>query len=721
MTITVTPQPANKPPRVGIAISLPVGSVMREVTVNRLEGTKAPEPIRQQPSAGFADRSVFDYEMPYETPISYEWTAEYLDGSAFTTERTETWANIAAWTAANGAGGAWSASGGNLIYTGPASSVAKITYSLAAARYRITLNTAPQGIDRIDLGGFYVDVVNRRLIVGTKSVTFDPGTGTWVINVTPTSVTITTTAGTYSIEAGVQVTKVEYVGPRVRTTISVGLISGVQGGFAFTPMAADTDTTGRLFVLAVRYVGPTAFYSVLIYSNAGAYLTRVDLTAGTGNGQYTSSPQGLAVDASNRLILGDYGGARIQRFTIGGSGAGTTLTYLDKVGTPGSGNGQFQTFDIQAIATDSTSAVYVVQINSHRVQKFTAALAYSTQWGSYGGANNQFYSPRAIAISGTSVYVADSGQAALNVLPRLRKFNLTGALQWQVGAAANFNDPVAALAVDSNGQVYAAVGRDIVGYNPTLGAQFMTIAGPTGSVKIRALAMDTTRTGMVAFERSANYAADYIALGGALIDDVTIESYGGIKTITETSSTVILEGVDGWIIHPGQPVLSVPLSYDDLERTTIEALGNVQQRSTAATHQILGRGKPIHVNTGPRQSDQTSLQIATETTADRQAVAALLADETPLLVRIPSSWLMDFDDGFYAVGDVTFERAQQMYGVPARIINLPLQSVEAPAVSVQNVGHSWATVASEIESWTAVRAVYATWADMLVDKRREGF
>src|SRR5215211_3087166 len=73
-------------------------------------------------------------------------------------------------------------------------------------------------------------------------------------------------------------------------------------------------------------------------------------------------------------------------------------TYLFKRtwGSQGAANGQFN-FP-RDIAMDSTSNIYVVDRDNHRIQKFTSAGVFLVAWGSQGSGNGQFSFPVGIAI-----------------------------------------------------------------------------------------------------------------------------------------------------------------------------------------------------------------------------------------------------------------------------------------------------------------------------------
>ncbi len=61
------------------------------------------------------------------------------------------------------------------------------------------------------------------------------------------------------------------------------------------------------------------------------------------------------------------------------------------------------------VATDAAGNVYVADTGNDRIQKFTAAGAYLTQWGSAGSGSEQLNGPRGVAADGGgNVYVADT-------------------------------------------------------------------------------------------------------------------------------------------------------------------------------------------------------------------------------------------------------------------------------------------------------------------------
>lgn len=135
----------------------------------------------------------------------------------------------------------------------------------------------------------------------------------------------------------------------------------------------------------------------------GGPTQRWSLQEGSGDGQFyeVQLDNGVAIDGSGNVYISDPGNGRIQKFT--GTG-----TFVTKWGSPGTGDGQFDSPD--DVATDAGGNVYVVDRGNSRIQKFTGAGTFITKWGSPGTGNGEFRNPVGLAIDGSGdVYVADSG------------------------------------------------------------------------------------------------------------------------------------------------------------------------------------------------------------------------------------------------------------------------------------------------------------------------
>lgn len=140
MTVTVVASPLFTPPRNEITVSVPSGNVMTNPVLSRIVDGVA-EQVRTQPDAGFDTRTMFDYEMPYDVPCTYEFVTDYINPVG-STIWDETWANLSAWSFTNST---HSVSGGKLVFT-PAGNIGSntIARSMSAGVYRVVISSLAQ-------------------------------------------------------------------------------------------------------------------------------------------------------------------------------------------------------------------------------------------------------------------------------------------------------------------------------------------------------------------------------------------------------------------------------------------------------------------------------------------------------------------------------------------------------------------------------------------------
>ena len=708
MTITVIPNQTFSPPRNSVTIAVPAGQIMSSVSVWRNDPTGRTQ-LRTQPVAGFLDRLVYDYECPYDAAVTYGWSASFFDQAEISTVWTEAWASLAAWTAA---GGSWSVSGGKLVWSAGDNLAASMTRAVAAGQYEILLAAPPFGLSSINFGGFYIDVANARLVLGSATVSFDPGVSTWTIGVSDASVSITTSAGVYTVPGSSSVTQVSFVGAVSKVVwASKWGTPGTGNGQFDIIRGIVTDAAGYI------YVTDEGNSRIQKFTSAGVYVTKWG-TPGTGNGQF-SGISDIAIDTVGNIYVVDSGNARIQRFDPPGSPT-NPHTYSTKWGTPGSGDGQFMAAG--NIAVDSSSNVYVTDNGAQRVQKFTSSGTFITKWGSYGTTDGAFLKIAGIAVDSIGgVYVADTGGN------RIQKFTAAGAfvLKWGVAGTntGQFRGPYF-LATDTAGNVFVSdFQNDRVQVFTGVGAFVKTFGSPgvgdgqfTGPANIAVSSAGAIVVADLSVSRVQTFTQTR-----ASIDDVTLKAYGITRsTIEEESTAVILSPADGWLIHPANPALSFPLA-DSGARASIRSIGDISNVSKATVHEIMGSDFPITTTNGNRGADNTSLTIEVTSREEEASIKALLRDETPILVNLPNRLGASFDYGFYQVGDTDRGRLAQIPDVALRDYILPLQQVQSPIVTQQNVGWSWASMRLEFGSWDAIKAAFASWADMASNTRRTGF
>ena len=138
-------------------------------------------------------------------------------------------------------------------------------------------------------------------------------------------------------------------------------------------------------------------------------------------------PEAVAVDTQGDVYVADQLSYVVQKFTAAGA-------FETQWGSYGGGHGQFG--PIGGLATDAAGNVYVLDSSHNRIQKFDPNGNFLASWGhsgselgqfSFGSSQNYTQPPGGgIAVAGNYVYVADSGNN------RIERFNLSGgeAMQW---------------------------------------------------------------------------------------------------------------------------------------------------------------------------------------------------------------------------------------------------------------------------------------------------
>ena len=176
-------------------------------------------------------------------------------------------------------------------------------------------------------------------------------------------------------------------------------------------------------------------------------------SVGRRGGGVLRVPEALAIGPSGEVYEGDQFSYVVQRFTPGGR-------FLGQWGSYGSGPGQFGS--VGALAVDGHGDVYVLDSTNDRIEVFSATGRFLRSWGGRGTGLGQFRfggGGRAeippgggLAVSGSSVYVADSGG------DRIERFNLQGgdasAFGAPGGGPGEFSDPRGLTIAD--GRLYVA-------------------------------------------------------------------------------------------------------------------------------------------------------------------------------------------------------------------------------------------------------------------------
>ncbi|MBD0256708.1 MAG: hypothetical protein ICV83_13400, partial [Cytophagales bacterium] len=203
------------------------------------------------------------------------------------------------------------------------------------------------------------------------------------------------------------------------------------------PRGLAVDAQGNL------YVSEGGNHRVQKFSATGTSVASLG-TPGNGNGQF-NTPAGIALDAQGNLLVADGGNQRVQRFNASGG-------FLTVVGGTGAADGQFN--NPAGVAVDAQGNVYVTDQANHRVQKFSANGKFLAAFGKEGSGNGEFKYPAGIALDGQgNLYVADQFNH------RIQKLGPDGTFLGKFGREGSGNGQFAApagVAVDAQGNVYVA-------------------------------------------------------------------------------------------------------------------------------------------------------------------------------------------------------------------------------------------------------------------------
>lgn len=148
-------------------------------------------------------------------------------------------------------------------------------------------------------------------------------------------------------------------------------------------------------------------------------------------------PGGVAVNPLNgNVYVADNVNNAVYEFTP----AGVTVASWTGYGS--------QAFNApEGIAADASGNIYLADTGNNAVDKFSSSGGTLYQWGS--GAGENFYQPGAVAVAGTTLYVADSGNE------RYLEYNASTDAYLASWDAVTYAD-IFGLAVDASGNLYAA-------------------------------------------------------------------------------------------------------------------------------------------------------------------------------------------------------------------------------------------------------------------------
>ena len=257
--------------------------------------------------------------------------------------------------------------------------------------------------------------------------------------------------------------------PAVQWSVNDGVLSIDQNGdvraltvgSALLSATSGTVSASLQVTVNTMYAPISASSSVLTLAGTRS----VGFKDGPGNQALFSYPLELAIDQGDNVYVPDYGNNKIREVAPDG-----TTTTLAGVGVPGfqDGDGINAEFnEPDGIAMDSQGVLYIADYGNHRIRRllpdgtvntFVGAAGYGHQDGS--AAQCMFYHPGYMTFDGSgNLLVADNlvtNTASGSVYTGyIRKIAPDGTTTTLVGGDPSQLGKIAAIAVDSHGQLYA--------------------------------------------------------------------------------------------------------------------------------------------------------------------------------------------------------------------------------------------------------------------------
>jgi sugar lactone lactonase YvrE len=216
-----------------------------------------------------------------------------------------------------------------------------------------------------------------------------------------------------------------------------------QGGEFDGPMRLQFDHQDNL------WVSDTNNNRLQVFDSKTRFIAEVG-SLGQDPGQF-SHPGGIAFDSSGNFWVADTGNNRIQKFGPGGKNVLAIIPEDNSVEPSDMKNYFNQPY---SLCCDPLGTVYVADTFNNRIQKFTSAGAFQSQFGGHGSGPGQFIHPTDVLVDREqNLYVVDSGNN------RIQKFNQAWDFICQWGgegdAARQFRNPQQ-MAEAPDGTLYIA-------------------------------------------------------------------------------------------------------------------------------------------------------------------------------------------------------------------------------------------------------------------------
>lgn len=202
-----------------------------------------------------------------------------------------------------------------------------------------------------------------------------------------------------------------------------------------------------------------------------------------------------------------------------------------------------------------------------------------------------------------------------------------------------------------------------------------------------------------------------LSAGAALIYDYepaygTAVSFSSLESPGTVSAQVTVPASSVWLIHPGVPAASVPVT---LRRGSLVGATYAVKRGV---FEPMGRKNSVVFTDGARHSAADQIVVGCSSFDQFDALMAVLGDASTLLLNIPADRGWRFPTCYVDFGDAKVSSPTGLVVDTYADVTLPFTVADRPVGGSQSQ-RTWADVVASNATWAAVVAKYPTWADVL--------
>jgi hypothetical protein len=235
------------------------------------------------------------------------------------------------------------------------------------------------------------------------------------------------------------------------------------------------------------------------------------------------------------------------------------------------------------------------------------------------------------------------------------------------------------------------------GTTPSLFAATVTRLDPDGRVVPVRTADGNPLTLTTSGSTRVGLLYDYEMPYGAPVTYSTEETPGSGSVVTVTEPRI-------WLVHPGVPELSMPVS--------VASVGSRTRPVNRGVFRPMGRRSPVVQTDGQRKSPEGVLELNTFTLNEAARFDALTEDTSTLLLNVPAGLGWGLPTSYVALGDLEEQPLVDYAGEPRRLLVMPYIVVDRPAGGSQ-AERTYVDVLAGFSSYTALRNAYPTYLALL--------